>query len=367
MQGAESTSEVSLLSRRCCDPGLGRTSSADFVHFRSPPLRPSRKTRVVSTSKVCSPIACTPVQSPVRICARSSPHNLVVGSAIESAAGMVDLTFSAVPCSLRQAKLRARSGQGSRPSTDVTSGVFTENTELPIPRPVDSVFADSQEDLHVDNVSVIGRVPPASLKDKAKWKSMANSGSGFGHKPYNLDFTTLPVLAVPTTIRTGVPDPRYVPRSLFQDNAAKDSPGPPDEGAVPSSVICNLDELGEVVGCIRDAFSSSSASGKCSCDLEYVCCLVLEEFVDEVLGLTKVRVRCLDSMVEVETFKSNLLEPSTPVDVQTQVKPQVIQLYVPPKPLFQSRVAFWPQYSTRSPILSGPNMMLHRMSAVLTL
>ncbi|KAL3699399.1 hypothetical protein R1sor_017421 [Riccia sorocarpa] len=174
-----------------------------------------------------------------------------------------------------------------------------------IPFPKESKQPGDTQEVDVDVAPLYGRVPPPSLREKSKWKASAASRCSIPHKQYDLDFSTLPVLRSKGANTGRGLDPRYVTRSLFQDKGGKNAAGAADHAADSPTVINGY----TLAGCVKDAFPSGKLPGNCNCDLEYVCCWITDEFSDDVLGLQMVKVRCLQSVEELVTFRSNLIVP----------------------------------------------------------
>ncbi|KAL3698117.1 hypothetical protein R1sor_012193 [Riccia sorocarpa] len=243
------------------------------------PSEPARKTRVLSMSRVRSPVSFLVTKSPVRISRRWSPCGQPrVTGGVENVR-----TLRSIKRNLREKK-----------------GLDTESLQ-----PFsfgDSEFLEPDSQLQLTAGCVENRVPP-SLRDSQKWKGVqslkdtskhkkiaASQPSGvadFGDRcyPFHLNRSALPVLEVPPE-SVGRRHP-YVTRALFQ--------GP--DVSLPTGV--------QVVGVYMECFADSEFDVSDSCFPEYVCCGLVSEFQDAVLQLEKVEVVVFSTGHILETFKSN--------------------------------------------------------------
>ncbi|KAL3676382.1 hypothetical protein R1sor_026330 [Riccia sorocarpa] len=234
---------------------------------------PVRKTRVVSSSEVqfVTSVSNSPLKSPVRLCIQQSP--------LPVTATLRQVKFT----SLRRQKRAARSLEGRLVNSE----------------PASVANGDDRVDVQRGPAhnSTVEHAPPVSLRDTAKWKNFRSDGTH--RRPLELtDEAELPILKPPS----GAAYHGYVTRSLF---GSHDSLGPSQYVDRNVPAVCNKNSgLTVIIGVSVEVFTELELTGSTTCFPEFVCCCLLDEFLDDISSLPKVRVRLLQNGLCVETFRS---------------------------------------------------------------
>ncbi|KAL3688118.1 hypothetical protein R1sor_014427 [Riccia sorocarpa] len=238
-----------------------------WIYEPLPEVRHPDSSPAKSDEEIVGNQANSPLKSPVRLCIQQSP-------ALHQPSAARSTNFH----SLRKEKRVARSLEGRIASQPVQ-----------VDDPVDVICTPSAFD----------RIPPPSIRDIAKWKNNIKGGNGSGlhRRPVELkNVTDLPILQPPGSET----DRPYVTRSLFGSVPRVDV-GQVIAGPVQSNKnVFSAD----IVGVYMDVFTEVELAGAMICQPDYICCFLLDQFVDDVSSLEKVRVRLLHNEMCVETFRS---------------------------------------------------------------
>ncbi|KAL3692441.1 hypothetical protein R1sor_006092 [Riccia sorocarpa] len=243
----------------------------------------------------------TPLKSPVRIRLRSSPGCVVTSvQAIDSQPASqvlanfrnstgLDCVSQGTGWSLRREKGNARkkNPQFKRPGPVLT----------PAPQATDldhsgEEGSGSEDDALPAAVAKPGRIPPPSIRVQRRWKSGVSAGCSASRR-LSLDQSKLPVLEHP--VGGGSAARPYVLRSLFRESGCL-SAGQPANG-----VKTSLSYL-KIVGLEKDVLTDDDLLGRIDCDEEFLCVLLLREYVDDVSGLARVSVRLPHNGKVIDTF-----------------------------------------------------------------
>ncbi|KAL3693192.1 hypothetical protein R1sor_006843 [Riccia sorocarpa] len=135
------------------------------------------------------------------------------------------------------------------------------------------------------------RVPPQSIRHIGRWKKPAAIGNHLAI-PKLVDHHELPILKPPTG-RKGAGH-AYVTRSLFRDSS--------EVGRVPAIVPKVVSARLPIIGVSIDVFPTSDLVNCTKCDSEFLCCFLVDEYVDDVIFLEKVRVQLMHSEKIFDTF-----------------------------------------------------------------
>ncbi|KAL3700436.1 hypothetical protein R1sor_018458 [Riccia sorocarpa] len=115
-----------------------------------------------------------------------------------------------------------------------------------------------------------------------------------------VDEGNLPILRPPAGL--GRVGHSYVTKSLFRDSVSHTSEGS-QSTVIPPAEIKTQPHI-NLVGVSMDVLTPEELAGCIMCDREFLCSELVEEFVDDVANLQKVKVRLMHSGKVIETFRN---------------------------------------------------------------
>ncbi|KAL3693989.1 hypothetical protein R1sor_007640 [Riccia sorocarpa] len=255
------------------------------------PRRAPRKTSILSSSSQQNPECLSPLDSPIRICLRASPQK--------------DLQEKC-QFSLRNQRRQARlSGARDRPS-DSALPPRISCLVTPVSQPNENLGGPNAEDVGLsfsaalpglDPAPVTTSLPPAS-KHRAKARS-AQRVSTSRRPLFTFDDSNAPIISSPCG--DAILAPPYVTRSLFRESLLSNNSSSVITNST-SAVVNAVDDIC-VIGVSTDVFSDEELVGSNPCFDEFICCQLIDEFQDVILGLQKVIVRLFSSGETMEVFR----------------------------------------------------------------